>query len=155
MVLAQKNRDFLGFGLTRPFRRDKKGDFASAGGAELLISAVGQIIGTRGAVPGSAQQGELPWRTQFGSLIHLLRHAPNKTILRELARTHVIDALKRWEPRIIVKDVFAEKIDVPGAGTQRGVLIRVFFNLISANVPGNEVFFAEDLTVSQVVPLAS
>jgi len=155
MVFAQKNQDFLGFGLTRPFRRDKKGDFASAGGAKLVISAVGQIIGTRGAVPGAAQQGELPWRTQFGSLIHLLRHAPNNTILRELARTHVIDSLKRWEPRIIVKDVFAEKIDIEGAGSGRGVLIRVFFNLISANVPGNEVLFPEDLVVAQVVPLAA
>lgn len=155
MASNQNNQDFLGFGLTRPFRRDQKGDFASGSNAELVISTVGQIIGTRGSNPGAAEQGEVPWRTQFGSLIHRLRHAPNDTILRELARTHVIDALQRWEPRIIVKDVTAEKIDVETGGSQRGVLIRVFFNLISANVAGNEVFFPEDLVASQLIPLAA
>ena len=38
--------EFLGFGLLRPFRRDRKADFAAAGGEALLRSAVGQILGT-------------------------------------------------------------------------------------------------------------
>ncbi len=151
MVQAASNQDFLGFGVTRPFRRDKKGDFASAGGAKLVIAAVGQILGTRGAVPGAAQQGEVPWRSGFGSLIHTLKHAPNNVILRELARTHTLDALKRWEPRVIVKNVDAERIDVD-AGKSRAVLIAVKFNMIASNVPGNEVLFAEDLITAVTVP---
>lgn len=152
MVQAGSNQDFLGFGVTRPFRRDKKGDFASAGGAALVISAVGQILGTRGAIPGAAQQGELPWRSAFGSQIHTLKHAPNIVILRELARTHVLDALKRWEPRVIVRSVDAKRLDVTTAGQARGVEIKVKFNLIASNVPGNEVLFAEDLTTTVVIP---
>ena len=40
--------------------------------------------------------GELPWRTEFGSGLHLLRHQKNDALLQELARIHVVDALKRW-----------------------------------------------------------
>ncbi len=148
------SQDFLGFGITRPFRRDRKGDFASARGAELVISAVGQVIGTRGAIPGAAQQGEVKWRTQFGSLIHTLRHAPNVVILRELARNHVLDSLKRWEPRVIVKAVDAERVDTR-AGRGRAVRITVRFNLIAANVPGNLVVFPKDLVVATTIPLAA
>lgn len=151
MVQAASNQDFLGFGITRPFRRDKKGDFAAAGGAKLVISAVGQILGTRGTIPGAAQQGEVPWRSAFGSQIHTLKHAPNNTILRELAHTFVLDSLKRWEPRIIVKAVDAKRLDTD-AGKSRAVEITVKFNLIASNVPGNEVLFAEDLTATVTVP---
>jgi hypothetical protein len=36
-------KEFLGFGLTRPFQRDLRSDFAAAGGEQLIRSAVGQI----------------------------------------------------------------------------------------------------------------
>jgi uncharacterized protein len=50
-------------------------------------------------------QGELPWRTEFGSLLHLLCHQKNDRVLQELARVYVVDALKRWEPRVVVTSV--------------------------------------------------
>ena len=95
--------EFLGFGLLRPFRRDLKADFAADGGERLVRSAVGQILGTMAG--SDFTQGELPWRTEFGSLLHLLRHQRNDAVLNELARVYVVDALKRWEPRVVVTSV--------------------------------------------------
>jgi len=79
-----------------PFRRDKKRDFASGSGEALLASNVRQALLTEGATPRSS--GELPWRTSFGAGLALLRHQRNDSVLRELARVYVRDALKRWVP---------------------------------------------------------
>jgi phage gp46-like protein len=83
-------------GLLTPFRRDRKRDFASGSGAELLRSKVLQALMTEGATPRSS--GELPWRTSFGAGLHLLRHQRNDEVLAELARVYVRDALARWVP---------------------------------------------------------
>lgn len=79
-----------------PFRRDRKRDFASGAGRDLLASKVMQALMTRGFTPRSS--GELPWRTAFGAGLDLLRHQRNDAALAELARVHVRDALKRWVP---------------------------------------------------------
>lgn len=129
--------EFLGFGLLRPFRRDRKADFAAAGGEALVRSAVGQILGTMSS--SDFTQGELPWRTEFGSLLHLLRHQKNDAVLQELARVHVADALKRWEPRVQLTSV-----QVTGE-RDRGenvLAIRLRYNVIDRNVPGNNVIVA-------------
>lgn len=83
-------------GLLTPFRRDRKRDFASGRGPELLRSKVLQALMTEGATPRSS--GELPWRTNFGAGLALLRHQRNDAALKELARVYVRDALKRWVP---------------------------------------------------------
>ena len=79
-----------------PFRRDRKRDFASGAGGDLLASKVMQALMTRVFTPRSS--GELPWRTAFGAGLDLLRHQRNDAALAELARVHVRDALKRWVP---------------------------------------------------------
>lgn len=126
---------FLGFGLLRPFRRDQKADFAAAGGEALIRSAVGQILGTVGS--SDFTQGELPWRTEFGSLLHLLRHQRNDRVLEELARVYVVDALKRWEPRVRVTSVQVTREQLDGENV---LAIRLRYNMISTNTPGNNVF---------------
>lgn len=92
--------EFLGFGLTRPFQRDGRADFAAADGEQLVRGAVGQVLGTVGA--SELTPGEMPWWTEFGSLLYRLRHQKNDSVLQELGRVYVVDALKRWEPRVIV-----------------------------------------------------
>lgn len=126
--------EFLGFGLLRPFRRDRKADFAAAGGEALVRSAVGQILGTMAS--SDFTQGELPWRTEFGSLLHLLRHQKNDAVLQELARVHVADALKRWEPRVQLTSVQVTRERDRGENV---LAIRLRYNIISTNVPGNNV----------------
>lgn len=129
--------EFLGFGLLRPFRRDLKADFASDGGERVIRSAVGQILGT---MAGSEfTQGELPWRTEFGSLLHLLRHQRNDAVLQELARVYVVDALKRWEPRVVVTSV---KVTRERQDGENVLAIRLRYNVISTNVPGNNVILS-------------
>jgi hypothetical protein len=83
-------------GLLAPFRRDKKRDFASGSGPDLLRAKVLQALLTEGAGPRSS--GELPWRTSFGVGLHLLRHQRNDEVLAALARVYVRDALARWVP---------------------------------------------------------
>ena len=124
----------LGFGLLRPLRRDRKADFAADGDDAVVRSAVGQVLATRAS--SEISQGEIPWRPEFGSLLYLLRHQRNDSVLQELARVYVVDALKRWEPRVIVKTVSVTR------ETQEGddiLAVRVVYSLINRNVPGNQV----------------
>jgi hypothetical protein len=88
-----------------PFRRDKKRDFATGSGAELLASKVRQALLTEGATARSS--GELPWRSNFGAGLGFLRHRANDAVSKELARVYVRDALKRWVPgaRLVGLDV--------------------------------------------------
>jgi uncharacterized protein len=129
--------EFLGAGILRPFRRDQKADFAAAGGEDVIKSAVGQVLGTMGS--SDFTQGELPWRTEFGSLLHLLRHQKNDHVLQELARVYVVDALKRWEPRVQVTSVQATRESLDGENV---LAIRVRYSVISTNTPGNNVILS-------------
>ena len=92
-----------------PFRRDRKRDFASGSGADLLASKVTQALMTCGFTPRSS--GELPWRTAFGAGLDLLRHQRNDAALAELARVHVRDALKRWVPEATLVEVSVTRED--------------------------------------------
>ena len=76
-----------------PFRRDKKRDFAVGSGETLLASKVRQALLTEGATARSS--GELPWRTNFGAGLALLRHQRIDAALKVLARVFVRDALRR------------------------------------------------------------
>jgi hypothetical protein len=129
--------ELLGFGAIRPFRRDGKSDFAAAGGEAAVRSAVGQILGTMAA--SDFTQGELPFRTEFGSLLHLLKHQKNDAVLQELARVHVVDALKRWEPRVRVTSVQVTRERQNGENV---LSIRVRYDVIDRQVPGNNVLLA-------------
>jgi len=127
----------LGFGAIRPFRRDQKSDFATAGGEALIRSAVGQVLGTM--CSSDFTQGELPFRSEFGSLLYLLRHQRNDNVLQELARVYVVDALKRWEPRVVVTGVQVTREQQDGENV---LAIRIRYDVIAINVPGNNVILA-------------
>jgi hypothetical protein len=88
-------------------RRDRKRDFASGDGDELLACKVEQVLATLGAT--NRTSCELPWRTSFGSQIDLLRHQRNDAVLAELARVYVRDALRKWVPEVHVQSVTAER----------------------------------------------
>jgi phage baseplate assembly protein W len=97
----------VGRALIRPLRRNGISDFASATGKRRLEAAMGQLFGTR--CDSARQQGELPWRTDFGSRLHLIRHQNNDVVLAELARTYVVEALERWLPMVRIKAVTVER----------------------------------------------
>lgn len=131
----------LGFGLLHPFQRDRKSDFAAAGGEALVRSAVSQILGTMGA--SDYTQGEIPWRTEQGSLLSLLRHQQNNIALQELARVYVEDALRRWEPRVQVKSVDTTRDRNQGDNV---LTIRIRYDVVSPS-SGNVVISNVEQTV--------
>jgi phage baseplate assembly protein W len=97
------DRGVSGRGILLPFRRDKKSDFANGQGAALVTSAVRLALGT---ICGSdSSQGELPWRTEFGSLLQQLRMRNNSPALAEIARYRVVRALRQWVPSVRVRSV--------------------------------------------------
>lgn len=107
---------YLGKGILRPFRRDEKNDFANAGGLDLVKACVAQILGMDGASPDNPMnQGELRWDPERGAQLRRLRHHANNDLLQAMARTFVVDALARWEPRVRVRGTLAARLAVAGA----------------------------------------
>jgi hypothetical protein len=104
-------------GLLTPFRRDRKRDFASGDGDDLLASKVLQVLATEGATARSS--GELPWRTAFGTPLQLLRHQNNDVALTELARVYVRDAFTRWLPEATLVAVAVHR-----SGTELALRVR-------------------------------
>ena len=135
--------DFLGRGLVHPFRRDGRSDFAAAGGENVIKSAVRQILGTAGS--SDSTPGEIPWRPELGSRLNLLRHQRNDVVLQELARAYVVDALKRWEPRVHVTGVHVTREQQDGENV---LAIRITYDVIDRNVPGNNVILP---SIEQIV----
>lgn len=121
-----------------PFRRDRKRDFASGAGRDLLASKVMQALMTRGFTPRSS--GELPWRTAFGAGLDLLRHQRNDAALAELARVHVRDALKRWVPE-------AELVGVSVTREDASLQLRVRYRQAKARGSAREVPAEVSLTM--------
>jgi hypothetical protein len=95
--------------LLLPFRRDQQRDLASGTDERLLAAKVTQALATEGTTPLSC--GELPWRTAFGSALHLLRHLRNDAALADLARIYVRDCLERWVPDVELVEVNAARSD--------------------------------------------
>jgi len=122
---------FLGFGIVRPFQRDKKNDFASTGGRELVRSVLGQILGTR--AQGEHTDGEIVWRQELGSKLHTLKHRKGN-LVRELARVYAQEAIDKQEPRIRVANI-TPTFD----RQQRAITLKVVADFIDQNVPGNKV----------------
>lgn len=117
----------FGNGIIRPFQRDKKGDFANSDAIKLLQSNMGQILGTRAS--SNSSQGELAWRPEFGSLLHQLKHRPNTAATDELARTYVIEAIQRWEPRVRITNVVVSR-SFKNDGGLNTLTIKTTYNFI-------------------------
>ena len=120
----------LGQGLKFPFQFHRR-----SGGARIstatsrdqqhIHESIRQILGTR--------RGERFLLPEFGSRLHELLFEGNDAILQGLLRHEVIDALTRWEPRIIIDEV--------GMTPESHVLhVDIRYRLINSQVPGNLVY---------------
>lgn len=121
----------IGFGLLAPFRRAGATDFASGGGIEQIKSRITSILGAKRSSPTS--RGELPWRGEFGSYMHRLRHKSKTSLLQKLARQYAMDALAQWEPSVRVRSVTL--VSTPNA--RRTLALRVSFDVVDVNPTGN------------------
>jgi len=98
--------EYLGYGTVSPFKIDGHGDIANAGGVENLRSAVRTIVGT--------QKGNLPWKPGFGMDLWRMKHASNDRVLEDRAIQAVQEAFSRWEPRVEIASISANRIVAKG-----------------------------------------
>lgn len=117
-------------GLLAPFMRDRKRDFASGSGTELLASKVVQVIATEGDTATSS--GEMPWRTAFGSGFQTLRHQRSDDALAALAHVYARDPLRRWVPE-------AELLGVTVARVEDALYVQIRFREAAIGTRGQEL----------------
>lgn len=127
--------DFLGKGLKFPFRFTKR-----SGGAEIsattsaehahIHESILQILGVR--------PGERFMLPEFGSRLKDLVFEPNDEVLKGLVRHYVIDAIKRWEKRVIITKVSFDDSDTHK--DQNLLLVRISYRVIQSQVEGNLVY---------------
>ena len=93
-------KEFLGRGWKFPFQFERAtGGVAYSEYEQNIKECITVILGTK---PGERQM--LP---SFGCRIHELMFSANTEATASLVRTHVEDALRKWEPRIDVMKVDA------------------------------------------------
>lgn len=133
----------FGNGIKRPFRRDGAGDFVSASDISLVRANVGQVMGT--ICSSGDTNGEIPWRPEFGSLLHLLRFRNLDETTAELARVHVTDAINNWVSRVRVTQS-SVTLDLDNTS----LIIRVTYDILGSN---KRSVAATNQTTTTVVPL--
>jgi hypothetical protein len=131
-------------GLLTPFRRGAN-DFESGEGARLINSEIGQVLGTR--CSSATTQGELPWRTDFGSLVQHARHKNNDLVLEALLNQWAVDAVARWLPNIRVTRTHLAPFKPASSPEGTGLGLRVFWELVSR---GGQVMGSGDTSVGLV-----
>ena len=90
---------FLGVGVAYPFHIDSSATVAVSAYEKSVEESIKIIISTK--------LGERIMRPDFGCRIHELLFAPNNTTTHNLAAYYVAEALKKWENRILIKDIKA------------------------------------------------
>lgn len=134
-----------GSGLVAPFRRDGKGDFVHAADITLVRSNLMQVLHTIGS--SGSTVGEIPWRPEFGSLLHLLRYRNLDETTIALAQTHVLDAIKRWLPRVRVK-----KTTALANLAENSLTLTVHYDILSST---KRSVLASNVSDSVAVPIAA
>ena len=116
-------------GLAHPFYREAT-DFARAESVALIKQNIATVLTT--------PKGTLPWRPEFGSELHRLRHS-NVSNPAAVAQAYVGRALERWVPYVRVQRVSA-------ARTGGTLSILVAYQIVSGVAARNE-------TVEQAITL--
>jgi len=127
--------DFLGRGLKFPFSFHQRSGGAQVSSAtsaehEHIHESIIQILGTR--------PGERFMRPEFGSRLKDLVFEANDEVLKGLIRHYVIDAVKRWEKRVIITGVSFD--DSPQNIDRNLLLVRISYRVIQSQVEGNLVY---------------
>ena len=127
--------DILGKGLGFPFRFQRRFGGAEVSSAtstehEHIQESIIQILGT--------SPGERFMRPEFGSRLKSLVFEANDEVLKGLIRHDVIEAIKRWEKRVIVTAVTFE--ESPQDVDRHVLRVRIGYRVIGSQVEGNLVY---------------
>lgn len=125
------NKEILNQGFAQPMQVNVRGGIRKAQGDEKIRRSILTIVGT--------QHGERLMRPNFGCNLKSLVFAPNNTATANLARYYVEEALRTWEPRIVLESVTVQNHQREGE-----LLIEVRYRIKSTNESG-EVAFPFDL----------
>jgi phage baseplate assembly protein W len=122
------SEEFIGAGWAFPLRTDATGRIALVSREQEIEESMRLILGT--AI------GERPMRPEFGCEIHdyVFESADAETAARVAAAVRA--SLRRWEPRIEVRDVIAS-FDSADAST---IYIDIRYSVGETNDPRNLVF---------------
>ena len=119
-------RNILGKGWLFPVGPDISGTIEMSAYEESVDQSIRIILGTT--------PGERLMRPDFGCKLGEIVFAPNSLKTVHLAEHYVREALERWEPRIIVKEVKgrisadSERVDINISCELRSV--NTFFNMV-------------------------
>ncbi len=91
------NADFLGKCFAFPLKINPRGGIAQSQQQQKIQDSIRFILGT--------QHNERVMRPNFGCNLNSLLFAPNNSATAHLAHYYVEEALKIWEPRIIVNEI--------------------------------------------------
>ena len=91
------NLSVLGSGWRTPLAIDRQGSIALSSENDNIQEAIWIILSTA--------PGERLMHPNFGCAIHRLAFEPNNVSTAGLARFYVEDALRTWEPRILLDEV--------------------------------------------------
>ena len=92
-LVNQKERNYLGQGVSFPMRVNKQGS--------ILIILL-------------TEPGERLYRPDFGCRLHELAFAPLNSETLMLMRIYTQEALDRWEPRIQIENITTQAINIRG-----------------------------------------
>jgi len=90
----------IGRGWYFPPRLDERGTVALTTDEDEIEQAIRIILTTT--------PGQRVMRPEFGCRIHELVFAPNNAVTAGMAERYVMEALGRWEPRVIVQNINTE-----------------------------------------------
>ena len=125
---------FIGCGLKFPFQfSERTGAPAVSSELDRINESIIQILGTR--------IGERLMRPDFGSKVKDLLFEQNDAVLKGLLRYHIMDALKKWEKRIVVTGV-----TVDDSANQAGgniLVLCVTYRVVESQVEGDLVWALE------------
>lgn len=91
------NKEFLGRGLAFPLQVNSRGEIALVTAERDIEQAIRIILGTR--------PGERVMRPDFGCRASELMFEPRDAATETRLQQYVLEALRRWEPRIEVQEV--------------------------------------------------
>ena len=127
--------DFLGKGLKYPFRFQSVSGGTEVSAAmsrehEHIRESILQILGTR--------PGERFMNPEFGSRLNILVFEQNDDVLKGLIRHYVIEAIKRWDKRVVITGVSFE--DSYSNIDSNVLQVRISYRIILSQVEGNLVY---------------
>lgn len=123
--------EFLGSGIKFPFQFDQHtGGIAESSTHDHIHESIFQILGTN--------IGERFMRPDFGSKLDRLIFEKNDHVLRGLIRHYVIDAIRKWEKRVIITDVAFD--DSPQYKDQNMLPVQISYRVIQTQMQGNLVY---------------